>query len=112
MRERVMRVAIASAGPGWTSRMAAVFGRSRYFLLFDEEHEATEVVPNPGAETQSGSGVEAAQLLLDHDVDLVVTPKVGPKAHRVLSEAGMRFCFRGHMTCERALREAQDEARV
>jgi len=107
-----MKIAVASNGPHWSSDVADVFGRSPYFLVFDEEAGSAQVVANPGAGITSGSGVGAAQLLLDHGVDLLAAPKVGPQAHKVLSEGGVRFCFCKGMQARAALKEARREETV
>ena len=110
MREFVVKIAVVSAGPDWSSDLAGVFGRSPYILFFDTETGTTQSFPNPGAESTGGSGTEAAQFVLNQGAEVLVAPKVGPKAHRVLEAAGMRFLFRKDGTSGAALAEARKEA--
>lgn len=86
-----------------------MFGRCAYLQICDTERGTTEVIANPGAEATGGSGVQAAQVVVDQHADLLVAPKVGPQAHEVLVQAGMRFLFRGGGTVGEALEEARKE---
>ncbi len=104
-----MKIAVVSTGPYWSSDLADVFGRCSYFLIFDTEADTTEALENPGVKASGGSGVEAAQLIVNQGVEVLVTPKVGPKAHKVLEAAGIRFIFQKGGTTGAALGEARRE---
>ena len=104
-----MRIAVVSAGPYWSSDLAGVFGRSPYILFFDTETGSTQSLANPGAESTGGAGPEAAQFVLSQGAEVLVAPKVGPKAHKVLEAAGVRFVFRKGGASGAALAEARRE---
>ena len=104
-----MKIAIAMSGPDLSSDLASVFGRCAYLMFYDTETSATEVLANRGVTATGGAGVEAAQIVVDHGTELLVTPKVGPKAHEVLLQAGVRFMFRKGGTAGEALDAARKE---
>ena len=104
-----MKYAVAAKEPNVTGPVASVFGRCPWLLVFDDATGAIEVVENTAATQSGGAGVKAAQLVLDHGVDVLVAPKVGPKAHDVLTEGGVRFVFRSSGTAEEALQSAREE---
>ena len=104
-----MKIAVASEGPTWPSKMATVFGRCAYLLIFDTETGATEPIENPGAQAPGGAGVAAAQLVLDHGAQVLVAPKVGPQAHEVLVQADVQIVFQKSGTAGEGLEEARSE---
>ena len=42
-----------------------------------------------GSDSGGGAGIQAAQTVADHDVETVLTGKVGPNAHRALRAANI-----------------------
>jgi predicted Fe-Mo cluster-binding NifX family protein len=67
------------------------FGRAPYFLILDPSAQQIEVVRNPYLEDAQGSGIRAAQMLVDKGVRIILTGQVGPKADQVLSAAGVQI---------------------
>ncbi|MEJ2285774.1 MAG: NifB/NifX family molybdenum-iron cluster-binding protein [Desulfobacterales bacterium] len=66
------------------------FGRAAYFIILDTETMDFEAV----AKTQSlnlpqGAGIQAGKALADHRVDVLITGHCGPKAFKVLQNAGV-----------------------
>ena len=60
------------------------FGRAPFFLFHNTDTGTTEFVENPAAEAQGGAGPKAAQVILDHDSDVLITVRCGENAARVL----------------------------
>lgn len=83
------RVAVSAAGESLDSPIDPRFGRCSYFVVFDGDgHRA---VRNTGQVLGNGAGIQAAQQMLDMDVDTVVTGDIGPNAFRVLAAGGVRM---------------------
>ncbi len=61
------------------------FGRSEYFLLIDGDNYL--YIYNENLNLSNGAGVKAAQLVIDLEVDVVIVPKLGEKASKLLKLA-------------------------
>ncbi len=67
------------------------FGRTQFFLMVDIETGATEVLSNEQhLNAAQGAGIQAAQHVINHGADCVVTGHCGPKAFRVLETADIK----------------------
>lgn len=84
-----MRIAISALQPDLDGEMDPRFGRCPYFVIVDTETMETETFANQNAGASSGAGIRAAQAVVGKGVDAVVTGRVGPNAHEVLSAAGV-----------------------
>ncbi len=85
-----MRIAVTSAGTALNDAVDARFGRARYFLLIEGDTMAFDVVENEQSlELAQGAGIQAAQNILKHRPDVVITGNCGPKAFRALKAAGI-----------------------
>jgi predicted Fe-Mo cluster-binding NifX family protein len=86
-----MRVAITSQGDDLEGNVDARFGRAAKFLLVDTATMSLQVIEN----TQSlnlarGAGIQAAQNIIPHHPDVILTGNCGPKAFKVLQAAGLK----------------------
>ena len=63
------------------------FGRARWLIKVHTDSEKWQSFPNPGASESGGAGVAAAQFVIDHKADAVVSGDFGPHAARALSAA-------------------------
>ena len=67
------------------------FGRCQSFVIIDTVSMDMEVIPNASAQTAHGAGVQAAQTIVNQNVEVVITGRVGPNAHEVLSMSGIKI---------------------
>lgn len=67
------------------------FGRAPYFLIYETETEKSVFVDNNAAASQGGAGVKAAQCIVDHHADVLLTPRCGENAAAVISAGGIRI---------------------
>lgn len=67
------------------------FGRTPYFLILDTEKGERKYVDNTAANSQGGAGIKAAQILVDENVEAVLTPRCGENAAQVLKTAGIKL---------------------
>ncbi len=63
------------------------FGRTPFFALWDSESQSAVYLDNSAAASQGGAGIKAAQMLLDHGAEAVLTPRLGENAAQVFQAA-------------------------
>ena len=86
-----MKVAISTSGEDLAAPLDSRFGRAAKFLICDTDDGGIKVLDNrDNAAAAQGSGVQAAQTIVDSGVTAVVTGHCGPKAYQVLSAAGIK----------------------
>lgn len=71
--------------------VCASFGRAPYFLFYDAKTEEKNIYDNPATQAQGGAGVKAAQFLVEHKADILITPRCGVNSADVLKEAGIKI---------------------
>lgn len=82
-----MKIAVTATSTGLDAPASPIFGRSAYLVLVDTETFECESLPNPAVGASGGAGVEAAQFLIRHGVQALVTGNIGPNAFQVFSAA-------------------------
>ena len=73
-----------------------VLARAPYFLF--HEGEENTIVENPAAQSQGGAGIEAAQFLVDSEVNALITVRCGQNAADVFQAAGVEVYKTIHKT--------------
>ena len=71
------------------STVCISFGRTPLFLMVNAAPGEKEYLDNSAAASQGGAGIKAAQILVDHGVEVLVTPRCGENAAKVLEAAGV-----------------------
>lgn len=89
MEVKNVKVAITSTGQSLTDEMDLRFGRADFFLVIDSTSFDYTVLDNAARTASGGAGIAAAQSLIDHQVEAVITGQLGPNALNVLSDAGI-----------------------
>jgi predicted Fe-Mo cluster-binding NifX family protein len=87
-----MKIAVASTGNSLESTVSSIFGRSPIFIIVDLENKTINVlstIENP-AKNETGAGNTAAQFIIDHEVEILISGKLGPIAFHILKNAGIR----------------------
>jgi predicted Fe-Mo cluster-binding NifX family protein/DNA-binding HxlR family transcriptional regulator len=92
-QEKSMRIVIPSEGSHLEAAVSSVFGRSPEFIIVDPESLEFEVVDNPAVSAPGGAGVQAAQTLLQKNINAIIAPNLGPNAFRVLQAAGLKVYY-------------------
>jgi predicted Fe-Mo cluster-binding NifX family protein len=88
---KIMKLAITSTGKELDSNLDPRFGRADYFIIVDPETKAFEVVENSqNLNLPQGAGIQAGKTIIDHHIDVLVTGHCGPKAFKVLQQAGVK----------------------
>ncbi len=84
-----MRVAVSAEGLDLGAPATPVFGRCPAYVFVDSETWAFEALENPAADAAGGAGIQAAQFVVEHGAEAVVTGNVGPNAFDVFRAAGV-----------------------
>ena len=102
-----MKIAFTAKGKDWDSPMDPRFGRTEYFLFFDEEKNELTAYDNRDVENEAhGAGPKTAQKLFEYEPNILITGNgPGGNAGTVLSKAGIKiYIGAGELT----VREAYD----
>ncbi|WP_422485590.1 NifB/NifX family molybdenum-iron cluster-binding protein [Gudongella sp. DL1XJH-153] len=67
------------------------FGRAPYYFVYDDKKESGIFILNTAATAQGGAGVKAAQLLVDQNTDIVISPQLGENAAQVLQASNTKL---------------------
>jgi predicted Fe-Mo cluster-binding NifX family protein len=99
-----MKIAITSQLPNLNSPVDEHFGRAPYFCIIHvEEGTLTGINNEDGVNAAQGAGIHAAQRLVDHGVQALITGHVGPKAWAAIEAAKIRVFSATEGTVEEAL---------
>lgn len=67
------------------------FGRTQYYLAYDDTTREYDIVENTASTSQGGAGIKAAQTVVDLGAEVLITPRLGENAAEVLRAAGIRL---------------------
>ncbi len=86
-----MKIAIPVDDNSVDTKVCISFGRAPYFLIYDTVNQEKLYVENSAANSQGGAGIKAAQVVVDHQVEALLTPRCGENAAEVIKAAGIRI---------------------
>ena len=87
-----MKIAVTATGQDLTGKMDPRFGRAANFIIVDSDTMEYDVVPNKQSlNLPQGAGIQAAKTIVDNGAQVLITGNCGPKAFRVLSQAGVQI---------------------
>ncbi|MEA3376112.1 MAG: NifB/NifX family molybdenum-iron cluster-binding protein [Chloroflexota bacterium] len=84
-----MRIAVTSNGADLDAPASPVFGRCPWYLFVEPDSMEVEAVENPAMGAAGGAGIQAAQFVVEQEVEAVVTGNMGPNAFEVFRSAGV-----------------------
>jgi predicted Fe-Mo cluster-binding NifX family protein len=86
-----MKLVITTQGESPDSEVDPRFGRAQHFLVYDIETDAYTPVSNTqNLQAPQGAGIQAGRAVAETGAQVVLTGNCGPKAFRVLNEAGIK----------------------
>ena len=100
-----MRLVFTTKGTEWDSQMDPRFGRTEYFVVYDEEKDELSSISNKEVENEAhGAGPKAAQKLAGLKANVVITGNgPGGNAATVLQKLGTEcYIGAGEMTIKQA----------
>ncbi len=86
-----MKICVTATAASLDTQIDPRFGRCSYFAIVDSETMQFEAIPNTAAGVSGGAGIQAAQIIANKGVKLLITGNVGPKAFQALSAAGIEI---------------------
>ena len=86
-----MKIAVSVTASKSGAAFEPRFGRAAAFAIVDTSAGEQQAVANPAAQLGSGAGIRAAEFLIRHDVEAVISGAFGPKAYDVLHTSGVRL---------------------
>ncbi|HII86163.1 TPA: dinitrogenase iron-molybdenum cofactor biosynthesis protein [Candidatus Bathyarchaeota archaeon] len=86
-----MKICVSATGNNLEAQVDPRFGRSLYLVIVNSETMQSEAIPNMAAGATGGAGIQAAQMIANIGVKVVITGNVGPNAFGALSAAGMEI---------------------
>ncbi|PKM85710.1 MAG: dinitrogenase iron-molybdenum cofactor biosynthesis protein [Firmicutes bacterium HGW-Firmicutes-11] len=86
-----MKIAIPMDDKTMEGDVCISFGRAPYFLFYDIETKDVVFIENSAATSQGGAGIKAAQMVVDNQVDALLTPRCGENAAEVLNAANVKI---------------------
>ncbi len=85
-----MKICITAKANSLDAFMDLRFGRCPYFIIVDLETMRFEAIPNIASDVTSGAGIQAAQIIANKGVKVLITGNIGPNAPQALSAAGIK----------------------
>ena len=86
-----MKIAMPVNDKSMEASISDTFGRTRYFLIYDTENKESIYVDNSAAASQSGAGIKAAQVVVDHKAEVLLKPQCGENAAKVLQPGNIKI---------------------
>jgi predicted Fe-Mo cluster-binding NifX family protein len=78
------RIAVPSMGDSPDSLISNNLGRSPFIIIYDCKSKKHSSFENIGFRSQDGSGLKAAEIIIQNKVDTLLTREIGHKAYSVL----------------------------
>ena len=100
-----MKIAFTTKGTEWDSQMDPRFGRTDFFLIYDQENDSFDHFDNRDiANDAHGAGPKTAQKLFELGAEILITGNgPGGNAATVLEKAGTKiFIGAGEMSVKKA----------
>ncbi len=86
-----MKIAIPVDEKKTETSVCPSFGRAPYFLIYDLESKESLFVDNAAAASTGGAGIKAAQTLIDHQIEALLTPRLGNNAADLFTAAEIKI---------------------
>ena len=103
-----MKIAVTANGTDLDAPASPVFGRCSTYILVDTETMQYEALANPAVASGGGAGIQAAQFIVEHGAEAVVTGNVGPNALGVFNAAGIPVYLNKGGTVRQAVQAYQE----
>ncbi|MDK2966102.1 MULTISPECIES: NifB/NifX family molybdenum-iron cluster-binding protein [Lacrimispora] len=85
-----MKIAISATGQNKESLLDRRFGRCDYFLIYDTESGEFKTIGNAGVSSGGGAGIAAASQVIEENVSVIITGKLGPNSFELIEKAGIK----------------------
>lgn len=87
-----MKIAVSSKGQSLHDAVDTHFGRCAGFVIHDSNTQTSSFLSNSQQQNATdGAGIQTAKLIVNADVDVLITGQIGPKAMQVLSQTQIQI---------------------
>jgi predicted Fe-Mo cluster-binding NifX family protein len=85
-----MKIALSAQEPSMDSIVDPRFGRAKFFIVFDTEHDTFEALDNEqNLLSGQGAGIQSAATVVNAGCNVLITGHCGPKAFTALNKTGV-----------------------
>ncbi len=85
-----MLIAITSEGSEPSSLVANIFGKAPFIIIYDHGKNKFESFHNPYSKLLGGAGIQISQLIIEKNVEALITCDVGLNTFRLLQSADIK----------------------
>ena len=101
-----MKIAISSESMDLDANVDPRFGRARCFIFYDTDSDVFEAHSNQQVlNLPQGAGIQAAQQVIDRNVEVLLTGHCGPNAFRTLTAGGVKVVVGVQGTVKKAIEQ-------
>jgi len=98
-----MKICVTATAGDLNAQVDPRFGRCQYFVFVDSDTMAFEAMANEAIAASGGAGIQAAQIVVNKGVDVLISGNIGPNAFQVLSTAGVKIATGAYGTVKEAV---------
>ncbi len=85
-----MIIGISSTGNNMQSALDMRFGRCSFFAIYNTDTKTASFVENAAVSASGGAGTVAAQVMIDNNVETIITGNMGPNAFGVFNNSDIK----------------------
>ncbi len=85
-----MRIALPVNDKDIKSEICPSFGRTPYYLIYDTADKTIIFLDNLAAQSAGGAAIKAAQMLVDQSIKVIIAPRYGENAAKVLIDGDIK----------------------
>jgi predicted Fe-Mo cluster-binding NifX family protein len=98
-----MKICLCGQGNSPQESISPVFGRCLFFLIYDDQIKTYRILENTSKNEAHGAGTNAAQIIVNENVDILITAALGPNAKLVLDKCSIQVFKQNGETPQDAL---------
>lgn len=84
-------IVITSSGNELTSQFDKRFGRAEWFCVLDSTTMKSRFIQNEFVDANHGAGTKVAELMIELNVDKIISGDFGPKAKELLEKVNIQM---------------------
>lgn len=101
-----MKVAVSSENSTLDSNVDLRFGRANGFIIYNLDTDEFKYIDNEtNVNAMQGAGIQAAQCVVDENVEAIITGYCGPKAYKVVEAAEIKVFVSEKDTIENVIKK-------
>lgn len=86
-----MKILITASGNKLNSEFDKRFGRAAWFCVYDDQTGLADFIENDHLNASNGAGTKAAEMVVELEVNKVISGHFGPKAKDLLDKFNIQL---------------------